>query len=160
MRWASDLPRHTTDSIREAFRRTKLEFGDPPALRLDLTSRLPPDLERCMADLGLVLPCAIVTAENPLGRVLDEADNAMRRAALDACVRDQGHQCFPADGVALDGSHRERGLAVCLTLDEAIRLARRFEQLAIFWLDEAGVSLVWIQGGVDSWLLAPASRDS
>jgi hypothetical protein len=132
---------------------TILEFAPPDRLRLDLRQPLGSAERAILARLELDRPFAVLTAENPMGENDEdkptaeqrkEADrrNDERRAELEAELRKSGIDFQPCDGVAADGDYREHGVAVVLPREQAVMLARRFGQLAIFWFDGRAFSLV------------------
>jgi Protein of unknown function (DUF3293) len=132
---------------------TILEFAPPARLRIDLRRPLGAAERATLAALGLDRPFAVLTAENPLGENAEdkptaaqeaatERRNADRRAELEAELRRAGVEFQPCDGVAPDGDYREQGVAVVLPKEQAVMLARRFGQLAIFWFDGRAFSLV------------------
>jgi hypothetical protein len=132
---------------------TILEFATPDRLRIDLREPLGATERATLAALGLDRPFAVLTAENPLGENAEdkptatqeaatERRNASRRAELEAELRKSGVAFQPCDGVAPDGEYREQGVAVVLPREQAVMLARRFGQLAIFWFDGRNFSLV------------------
>ena len=132
---------------------TILEFAPPDRLRIDLRRPLGTAERATLAALGLDRPFAVLTAENPLGENAEdkptaaeeaatERRNAGRRLELEAELRKGGVEFQPCDGVAPDGEYRERGVAVVLPREQAVMLARRFGQLAIFWFDGRNFSLV------------------
>jgi uncharacterized protein DUF3293 len=132
---------------------TILEFAPPDRLRIDLRKPLGAPERAILAKLGLDRPFAVLTAENPMGENEEdkptpqqraEADrrNDAHRAELEAQLRKSGVEFQPCDGVAADGNYREHGVAVVMPRDQAVMLARRFGQLAIFWFDGRGFSLV------------------
>lgn len=132
---------------------TILEFAPPDRLRIDLRQPLGSAERATLASLGLDRPFAVLTAENPLGEnaedkptaaeeVATDLRNAARNSALEAELRKTGVEFQPCDGVAPDGEYREHGVAVVLPREQAVMLARRFGQLAIFWFDGRNFSLV------------------
>lgn len=148
------------DAKWEAYHDTVLELHGAAAggelLRIDLRR---PDLgalgERLRA-LGLAPPVAILTAENPHGANAEDApgDRAEARATvrndhrhdtLLAELREAGLPYARVDGVAPDGSYRERCVAVPLPAEAARALARRLRQLAFFWWDGARL---WLEPGI------------
>jgi len=68
-------------------------------------------------------------------------------SALESAIAEVGVGYRRCDGVSPDGRYRESCVAVVLPRDEAVALASRLEQLALFWYD-----------GRDFWLL-PAEAD-
>jgi hypothetical protein len=132
---------------------TVLEFAPPDRLRIDLRQPLGAPERAILKTLGLDRPFAVITAENPMGQNAEdkptaeqeaatERRNAARRAELEAELKKSGAEFQPCDGVAADGDYREHGVAVHLPRDQAVMLARRFGQLAIFWFDGRAFSLV------------------
>jgi hypothetical protein len=132
---------------------TILEFAPPDLLRIDLRRPLGAAERATLATLGLDRPFAVLTAENPFGENAEdkptpeqeaatEQKNAVRRAELEAELRKSRVKFQPCDGVAADGDYREHGVAVVLPRDQAVMLARRFGQLAIFWFDGRAFMLV------------------
>lgn len=132
---------------------TILEFAPPDRLRIDLRKPLGASERATLAALGLDRPFAVLTAENPMGENAEdkpteaqeaatERRNMTRREELEAELRRAGVEYQPCDGVAPDGEYREQGVAVVLPREQAVMLARRFGQLAIFWFDGRNFSLV------------------
>ena len=148
------------DDAREkwaAYRSTVLELPADPgggdALRVDLRRPIPGALRARLEALGIASPVAIFTAENPHGQnAEDEASprvaargdtaNLERTVTLVETLRATGRPTVRVDGMAPDGSYRERCVAVSMTRDEAREIARRLEQLAFFWFDGARMWLV------------------
>ena len=139
-----------------AYANTVLEFAGPPRLTIDLRRPLSELARRALAGLGLPDSFAVLTAENPRGTNPEDAPtptaeerreerNDQRVSALDRALEQARVSFVPVDGVAPDGSYRERCVAVRLPRDEATALARRLEQLALFWYD-----------GGDFWLMPAA----
>lgn len=132
---------------------TILEFAPPDRLRIDLRRPLGAAERATLAALGLDRPFAVLTAENPMGEnaedkptaeqeAASERRNAARREELEEELRRSRVPYQPCDGVAPDGEYREHGVAVVLPREQAVMLARRFGQLAIFWFDGRNFSLV------------------
>ena len=145
---------------REQYRQypnTILEFDTPDALRIDLRRPLSDDDRRALDALGL-REFGVFTAENPAGEhAEDEGDEAAERAreranrrrtrSLVERLKAEGTRFVRVDGVAPQGDHRERCVALAVARDGAVEMAERYEQLALFWYD-----------GSDFWLL-PAEAD-
>ncbi len=147
------------DAKWDAYPHTVLEFCGPPTLRVDLRRPLSDVARRAIAALALGGPFAVLTAENPGGEnpedapserraEMIEAGNERRTSALQRELEQRGVRHAPVDGMAPDGAYREHCLAVALPRVEAVALARRLDQLALFWFD-----------GHDFWLL-PAEADA
>lgn len=139
-----------------AYPDTVLQFGTPGTPSLDLRKAVG-DAERALLRrVGLTEAFAVMTAENPCGEnaedeptYADEAakqrENAGRRNRLERELDAAGLSFVPVDGVAPGGGYREHGVAVMMPRAEAVALARRLRQLAIFWFDG---STFWLVGAV------------
>lgn len=81
-------------------------------------------------------PFAIVTACNPGMEDLLEAENEARNAWLEEMLDGMGHCYVSARGYDPGETHEEPSFAVFgVELEDALALAREFEQAAIFWWD-------------------------
>ena len=83
---------------------------------------------------------AIVTAYNPLGACLEDEENVRRNRQLESSFGRISYQ--PLVGCSLDLSHQEPSFALVCPKSEAIQLARRYDQNAIYWV-EAG--RLWLE---------------
>ena len=142
-----------------AYGDTILRFEGPPLLTIDLRRRLDSRTREALRPLGLARPFAVLTAENPngenpedapSGRIAEKREerNERRTSRLERELRRSGVEFAPVDGTAPDGSYRERCVAAVMPQGDAVRLARRLDQLALFWYD-----------GSDFWLL-PAETEA
>jgi hypothetical protein len=81
--------------------------------------------------------CAFLTASNPLGVPLRDADNAVAMAALCVDVHAMGLALLPGvsrDGDPASGWPGEESVAVLgISRDAACRLGNRYQQNAIVW---------------------------
>lgn len=114
---------------------TILELGSPCRLRIDLRAPVDSEVRKGIAESGVAGPFAVITASDPGGRVLDDAENRRRASKLDEEVASLGVPACVADGVSIDGRHRERGWAVTVDLATAMLVAERHGQSALFWFD-------------------------
>jgi hypothetical protein len=146
-----------------AYPNTVLEFfpdaaGAPAGPRVDLRRPVDARTRAALAGLGLGERFAVFTAENPEGEHAEEAQTPGEAAAEDGRNRrrtrtlaerlaGEGRAFVRVDGVAPDGSYRERCVAAALGRDEAVAWARAARQLGLFWYD-----------GTAFWLL-PAEAD-
>jgi hypothetical protein len=127
---------------------TILSFSTQPPVEIDLRE-IPsaPALSRLKA-AGLSQPFAIMTAFDPRGQNLSQAENEQRQRALDRKLTAMGHRFVRVDCCSPDRSHCECSVAVAMRQEEAIALAKELEQVAIFWFDG---ERFWILGAlVDS----------
>jgi Protein of unknown function (DUF3293) len=125
------------------YHETILSFSTEPVVEIDLRE-IPS--ERAIADLsaaGFGQPFAVLTAFDPGGRDLSRAENEKRRRELDARLTVEGYEFAHVDACSPDRVHCERSVAVVMSQQKAIELARELEQVAIFWFDG---KLFWILG--------------
>jgi hypothetical protein len=114
-----------------------------------------PQPEGVVGDWPLAAPVYLLTAYNPRGEDLPPEENERRLAELDSYLRAGLMAAVRSVGASDDRSWMEPGFAL-LDLDEAeaLAIARRFEQAAIYaWsaerlevvgaLDEGRVSVGW-----------------
>lgn len=129
-----------------AYPNTILEFAGRPPLRLDLRERVTDDTRAALAALGLATAFGVFTAENPAGENAEDAPteraeerreraNDRRISQLERELDARGVAYVPVDGVSPDGRYREHCIATLTTRDDAVALARRYAQLALFWFD-------------------------
>lgn len=156
---SDDVIAEKTDEKWGSYGDTVLEFPGPPRLRIDLRRPLDDAAREALRTMGLDGAFAVLTAENPAGQNPEdaptgraagerEARNERRTSRLEQALDEAGVAFIPADGSAPDGSYRERCVAAVMPRREAVELARRLDQLALFWFD-----------GRDFWLL-PAEADA
>jgi hypothetical protein len=122
--------------------RAATDYPEASVLEIDLRTELAPATAAHLQRMGLGDRWAVVTAYNPHGRDRDPEGNEARHARLVETVRSSGVPFLRADGRSPDASHREVGLAVALPQPDAIALAARFGQSAIFWFDGEAFWLV------------------
>lgn len=137
----------TRDPRWNSYTETILEIGEPQQpIRVDLRKRLDQrDLDR-LRSLSIAVPFGVVTAADPIGRQLSDAENVVRYDALRERIESAGLCHIRADGLSPDGSHREAGFAVHVSREELRRLANKFEQSAVFWFDN---DAFWLVGAAD-----------
>ena len=132
---------------------TILEFAPPGSERIDLREPLGDPERHLLGRLGFTRPFAILTAENPWGENAEDEpteaaeerrrrENAARRARLEDELTSRGIEFRRVDGVAPQGDYREGGVAIEVSREEAVDLARRYKQLALFWFDGMDFTLV------------------
>jgi hypothetical protein len=138
------------DTAWRLYENTVLRLGHGGRLRVDLARPLDGDARTALASLGVGEHFAIITAHNPGGRTLSATRNAWRHLRLRGELAARGVRAVPAIGESRDASHRERGVAVAMSRDDAIAIARHFHQLAIYWFDG---ERFWLYGALE--LCAP-----
>lgn len=85
---------------------------------------------------------AIVTAWNPRSRLVSQQDNDTAQANLEARLRQQGVEFSPITGGSRNGDWQEYGIAVDMSLNASIALARELDQNAIYYVVDGVVSCV------------------
>ena len=138
---------------------TILHFPEA-SLSIDLREPVPADACRTLAGIGLSGPFAVVTACNPLGRVLEPRANQRLSAVLAGVVRAQHPGAVRADGGAPAGGHLEPGWAIATSLEPALLLAARFFQNAVFWFDVGCFSIVPVLASLPKLALPAGGVDS
>ncbi|WP_108651772.1 DUF3293 domain-containing protein [Dongshaea marina] len=76
---------------------------------------------------------AIITACNPDGMLLDARSNQQRDRELVSFIERRGWDSRVLWGCARDLNHYELSHGICCSREEAIRLARTFNQKAFYW---------------------------
>jgi hypothetical protein len=141
------------DDKYDAYTRTILVLSGVLDGRIDLRRPVGDAERRALATVGLDRPFAVLTAENPHGQNEEdlsspraerarEAANDRDLATLVDALGRAGAPFVRVDGMAPDRGYRERCVAVVLPQREAMELATRFGQLALFWFDGHGFWLL------------------
>ncbi|HEY5676163.1 MAG TPA: DUF3293 domain-containing protein [Myxococcales bacterium] len=127
----------------EAYPATRLSFDGGP--RIDLRFRPDDDERRALRELELGPSFAVLTAESPRGEEPEDLspeeaerrarENIRRTLRFEERLAKDGVPFRRVDATAPDGGHRARCVAVALSREEASRLAREQEQVALFWWD-------------------------
>lgn len=125
---------------------TVLYFSGDSEVMVDLRVEVSPAIRRGLAALGLN-QFAVLTAFNPRGVDIGEDENNRRMKELEAELTSSGDSFVRVDACSPDRSHCECSVALSDDFDRAIDIAKRWEQIAIFWFD--GQSF-WIYGAIES----------
>lgn len=89
----------------------------------------------------------VITACNPDGKNQTDADNQIATESLQRALQEQGLVHFPVIGGSADFTHQEAGYGVMLdSADDAVAWGRKFQQEAIFWVEEGTVFLISCAG--------------
>jgi hypothetical protein len=142
---APPAPAHVSEKW-DAYLDTVLEFPEIPGVSVDLRAPVTPPTRRALRELVGGETFGVFTAENPAGQNVEdapsdseerrrEAENDRRTSRLERELTAREVVFHRVDGVSPDGSYRERCVAALLPREEAMELARRYEQLALFWFD-------------------------
>jgi hypothetical protein len=124
---------------------TVLIFAGDPEMMVDLREPVSPATKNALTAMGLDKPFAILTSYNPRGEVLSANENDRRFAELEAELRSSGLEYLVMDACAPDKSHCECSVAIKIDRSRALRIAERWEQIAIFWWDG---DRFWIYGAI------------
>lgn len=124
---------------------------------IDLRSPIGADQRALLQRIGFTIPFAILTAHDPRGDDLSPATNAARSALLEEELRASAIPFCRVDACSTGGEHCECSVAVAVGCDEALALARLYEQVAIFWYDG---KRFWIVGTVADTEPIPLPRSA
>lgn len=83
---------------------------------------------------------AIITACNPNGELLNLQENKKLNNLLTQQINQ--YEFIEIVGASPDLTHQEASFAVKVSKDEAIRIAKQFQQNAIFWVEQGEVFIV------------------
>ena len=124
---------------------TVLVFAGEPEMMIDLREQLPPATKNAMVAIGFGDPFAVLTAYNPRGVNISAGENDRRFKELEAELSSAGHEYVVMDACSPDKSHCECSVALKIDRETALDIARRWEQVAIFWFDGGRF---WIHGAI------------
>ncbi len=124
---------------------TVLIFAGETELYVDLRVRVPPATRDALAATGLEGEFGVLTAFNPRGIDLPANENTRRMNELESELTSSGDEFVRVDACSPDRLHCEWSVALKGDRDRAIDIAKRWEQLAIFWWDG---SRFWIHGAI------------
>jgi len=126
---------------------TVLHFAGDPEVMVDLRMEVSPAIRRGLGALGLDAEFAVLTAFNPRGVDIGEEENNRRMKELEAELSSSGDAFVRVDACSPDRSHCECSIALPGDYNRAIDMAKRWEQIAIFWFDG---SCFWIYGAIEA----------
>ena len=112
---------------------------------VDLREPVPRPTRNALVAMGLGDPFGVLTAFNPRGIDSPDDENAERMTALEKELASSGDEFVRVDACSPDRSHCECSVAVKGTRDRSIELAKRWDQIAIFWWDGSGF---WLYGAI------------
>ncbi len=138
-----------------AYAGTILLVHGPVPAEIDLSRPIGAKERAVFLAAGLPGCFGLVTAENPRGRNADPAENAVRRARLDAELAAAGPRPVRVDGLSRDRRRVEIGVALAWPLEGVRQLARRWDQSAIYWYDGDAMWVIGALTEADPWRLAP-----
>jgi hypothetical protein len=126
---------------------TVLYFAGDPEIMVDLRIAVSPAVRKGLAAAGLDGEFAVLTSFNPRGKDLSEDENDRRMKELEAELESSGDSFVRVDACSPDRSHCECSVAMKTSFERAIDIAKRWEQIAIFWWDGSGF---WIYGAIEN----------
>lgn len=121
---------------------TVLHFTD---VTVDLRVRVEQPVKDGLAALGLDRPFGVLTAYNPRGVDTPEDENARLKKELEAELSSSGDFFIELDACSPDKSHCECSVALVADRCRVIEIAKRWQQIAIFWFDGHHF---WIYGAI------------
>ncbi|HVF41324.1 MAG TPA: DUF3293 domain-containing protein [Gemmatimonadaceae bacterium] len=124
---------------------TVLIFAGDPEVYIDLREPVPPATKKAMKAIGLGEPFGVLTAFNPRGQDVDEEENAKRSEELENELTSSGDEFVRVDACAPDRAHCECSVALKAPRARVVDIAKRWEQIAIFWWDGSNF---WIEGAI------------
>jgi len=128
-----------------AYPETVLFFAGEPEVMVDLREEVSRPTRDGLKALGLGEPFAVLTAFNPRGVDLGDEENSARMEALERELSSSGDEFVRLDACSPDKSHCECSVALKASRERSLDLARRWEQIAIFWWDG---SAFWLYGAI------------
>jgi len=96
----------------------------------------------------LPLTFAILTACNPMDQPLGKNENKKRNLELIQILSDTGKTFARITGSSPDQSHQEPSFLVRCSRQEALKLGTRFDQRAIFWVNDDQLEIVECSTGI------------
>jgi Protein of unknown function (DUF3293). len=140
----SDHPRPLNEAW-SSYPETVLVFAGEPEMMIDLREPVPPATKNALKAMGLGGPFSVLTSYNPRGETIDAAENDRRFKELTAELESEGIEYLVMDACSPDRSHCECSVVLKGDRKVAIDIAKRWEQVAIFWYDGGKF---WIYGGI------------
>ena len=88
---------------------------------------------------------AIITAHNPMDQLLSKEENRNRNIQLLHSLEKLGAKTLPIVGCSPDLTHREDSFIVSVSLNTAISVGRKFDQRAVYWVQNENLYLVYCE---------------
>ena len=121
---------------------TVLHFTD---VMIDLRVRVEQPVKDGLKVLGLGSEFGVLTAYNPRGVDTPAEENERLNKEMEAELESSGDFFVELDACSPDKSHCECSVALVASRDRVIEIARRWQQIAIFWFDGEHF---WIYGAL------------
>jgi hypothetical protein len=97
----------------------------------------------------------VVTACNPDGMTIPDAENEELTGRLELSLLEEGKEIFPVTGYDPESTHGESGFGVVCTKEEILELGRKWEQVAVFRVEDGQVWLLFCEPDGEEILLRP-----
>jgi hypothetical protein len=137
--------RKPVDERWSSYPETVLHFAGEAGVMVDLRIEVAKPVRDGLAALGLNQAFGVLTAFNPRGVDTSDDENISRMKELEAELGSAGDFFIRVDACSPDKSHCECSVALRTDRERVIEIARRWEQIAVFWWDG---SSFWIYGGI------------
>ena len=121
---------------------TVLHFSD---VMVDLRIKVEQPIKDGLKTLGLHNSFGVLTAYNPRGVDTPADENARRMKEMQAELASSDDFFIELDACSPDKSHCECSVALVADRARVIEIAKRWEQIAIFWFDG---DRFWIYGAI------------
>lgn len=121
---------------------TILRFTAGGNLEVDLRESLSDQMRAEFKGLGFRDTFGIVTAHDPYGRDLAPEENRQLQVRLESELQASDIHFVPVDACSLDRKHCECSVAIDVDQATAVSIARKYEQMAIFWYDGEAMWLI------------------
>lgn len=96
---------------------------------------------------GLPAAFGVVTACNPNGRTVSNEENEQAAEKLRLALESERRVYFPVTGGSGDFAHCEPGFGIVFeSVREAVSWGQRFDQEAVFWIENGRIQLVPCDG--------------
>ncbi len=140
----TDKPKPVNEAW-SSYPETVLVFAGEPEMMIDLREVVPPATKNALQAMGLDEPFSVLTSYNPRGETISAAENDRRFKELTSELESAGVSYLVMDACSPDRSHCECSVVLKGDRETAIDIAKRWEQVAIFWYDGGRF---WIYGGI------------
>lgn len=136
MKKCGEVWRHYTTAL------LRFDLGSAGEVTVDLAAPMPLEARCALESAGLQCGFGIVTPCNPGGRVLSNQRNEELLTGFEAYLHMAGINHRRVVGMSRDYAHQEPGFALRVELSQALMIAGKWDQLAIYWWNDGVFYLV------------------
>ena len=86
---------------------------------------------------------AIITAYNPMDELLNHKINKAKNKELYKYLQKFRKKIILVIGCSHDLIHQEPGFLIDITLEDALRIGKEFQQRAIFWIEKNELEIIY-----------------